>query len=79
MTVVLSYETGKRSGLFDLTLKDQESTFGLKYIGIQTLDLPILPSELLRMFKYRVLNENLFMLAAIKYGLEFQTLDSTKT
>lgn len=84
MTVVLSYKTGKRSGLIGLPLEEQESTFGLKYIKMQskdksTLARPIVLSELVQLIYYRVLDENLFMLAAIKHGLEFQTLDSTKT
>ena len=83
MTIVLSYQTGKRSGLIGLPLEEQESTFGLKYIGMQsrdksTLARPIVLSELLQLIHYRVLDENLFMLAAIKHGIEFQTLDSTK-
>ncbi len=76
MTVVLSYQTGKRSGLIRLSLEEQESTYGLKYIGIQSKDKSTLDSP---MFKYRVLDENIFMLAAIKHGLEFQTLDSMRT
>ena len=84
MIITLSYKTGERSGLIGLPLEEQESTFGLKYIGMQsrdksTLARPIVLSELLQLIHYRVLDENLFMLAAIKHGLEFQTLDFTKT
>ena len=84
MTVVLSYKTGKRSGLIGLPLEEQESTFGLKYLRMKkkdksTLPHPIVISDLIQLFHYRVLDENLFMLAAIKHGLEFQTLDSTET
>lgn len=83
MTIVLSYKTGKRSGLIGLSLEEQESTFGLKYIGMQsrdksTLARPIVLSELIQLIHYRVLDENLFMLAAIKHGLEFETLNGEK-
>lgn len=84
MIITLSCKTGKRSGLIGLPLEEQESTFGLKYIGMQsrdksTLARPIVLSELVQLIHYRVLDENLFMLAAIKHGLEFQTLDSMRT
>ncbi|MEN9445552.1 MAG: hypothetical protein RL728_64 [Bacteroidota bacterium] len=81
MTITLNFETGNRTGLIHLPLEKQESTFGLKYIGINVKTKPspksLLP-DLVKIIHYKVLDEKLFMLAAIKHDLEFEVLDLYK-
>ena len=77
----MNFETGNRTGLIHLPLEKQESTFGLKYIGINVKTKPAPKSRLpylVQVIHYKVLDEKLFMLAAIQHDLEFEVLDLYK-
>jgi hypothetical protein len=81
VTITLNFETGNRTGLIHLPLEKQESTFGLKYIGIHVKTKPAPKSRLpyfVQVIHYKVLDEKLFMLAAIKHDLEFEILKKYK-
>jgi len=81
VTITLNVETGNRTGLIHLPLEKQEITFGLKYIGTNVKTKPVPTSRLpylVQVIHYRVLDEKLFMLAAIKHDLEFEVLEKFK-